>query len=83
MDVLQYPLATEKAIRYIESDNIITFIVDKRSSKNLIKKAFEEKFKVKVDDVSTVITSKSKKKAYIRLKKEFNALDIATQLGLM
>jgi large subunit ribosomal protein L23 len=83
MDVLQYPLATEKAIRSIESDNIITFIVDKRSSKNLIKKAFEEKFKVKVDDVSTVITSKSVKKAYIKLKKEFNALDIATQLGLM
>ena len=83
MESLQYPLATEKAIRAIEADNIITFIVDRRTSKNVVKKEFEEKFKVKVDHVSTVITTKNTKKAFIKLNKEHNALDIATQLGLM
>lgn len=83
MEILQYPLATEKAIRGIEANNIISFIVDKRATRSTIKKSFEEKFKVKVDSISIALTAKGKKKAFIKLKKEFSALDIATLLGLM
>ena len=83
MDILKHPVATEKAIRMIETDNVLTFIVDPRVTQNSVKKAIEEKFKVKVDDLRILTTMKGKKKAYVRLNKEFHALDIATQLGLM
>jgi large subunit ribosomal protein L23Ae len=83
MDTLQYPLATEKAIRAIEAENMITFIVDRRACKIAVKKEFQDKFKVKVAKIRMVIDTAGKKKAFICLKKEHNALDVATQLGLM
>ena len=83
MEVLKYPIATEKAVRAIESDNIITFVVDKKSSKGSIKNELENKFKVKVEKIRIMISPRGKKKAYIRLKSDFPAIDVATQLGLM
>ena len=83
MDILKYPLSTEKAIRMIESDNIITFIVDIRASRSSIKKEIEKRFNVKVKKISISITPKGKKKAYLKLNEDYPAIDIATRLGLM
>ncbi len=83
MEVLKYPISTEKAIRMLESDNVISFIVDKNATRGKIKKEIEDRFKVKVADIRVLITQKGKKKAYIRLEKDYPAIDIATQLGLM
>jgi len=81
--ILKYPLATEKAVKLIESDNKITFIVNKKSTKKEIKKELEQVYKVKVINVRTVITNKGEKKAYILLSQETPAIDIATKLGLI
>ena len=43
----------------------------------------EKMFKVKVQQVNTLIMPNGKKKAYIKLFPETPALDVATQLGLM
>ena len=83
MDVLKYPLSTEKAIRMIESDNVITFVVDMKASRSKIKKEIQEKFNVLVKKISISITPKGKKKAYIKLMDDHPAIDIATRLGLM
>ena len=83
MEKLLYPLATEKAIRLIESDNVITFIVNNKATKNGVQKEFEEKFKAKPQAIRIVHTTEGKKKAYIKLPKEQPAIDVATQLGLM
>jgi large subunit ribosomal protein L23 len=83
MEVLKYPVSTEKAIRMLESDNVITFVADMKATRSKIKKEIEDRFKVKVKDVRIVIDAKGRKKAYIRLNKEYPAIDIATQLGLM
>lgn len=83
MEALRYPIATEKAIRLIESDNTITFVVDTRASKTIIKKEIESKFKVKVDRIKTMLSPKGIKRAYVRLSADTPAIDIATQLGLM
>ena len=40
-------------------------------------------FNVKVDDVRILIDRKGKKRAFVKLKKGYNAADIATKLGLM
>jgi ribosomal protein L23 len=76
------PLTTEKAIMSIEKENILIFIVDARASKDSIKKEFEETFEVKVEKVRTLVKN-NKKYAYIKLKKDFLAIDLATKLGMI
>ncbi|MDI6826648.1 MAG: 50S ribosomal protein L23 [Candidatus Aenigmarchaeota archaeon] len=81
--VLKYPHKTEKSIRLVEKENKLVFIVDRKSSKEDIKKAFEEVFKVKVDKINTMITREGKKKAFIKLKKGYPAADVAVKLGMI
>ena len=81
--ILLYPLANEKAVRLIESENKLIFIVERTAEKKDIKKAMQETFNVKVININTLITPGGKKKAYITLSKDTPALDVATQLGLM
>ena len=76
------PVATEKAVMMIESQNIMTFLIDLRKSKTEIKKEIEEIFNVKVEKIRTLIRD-NKKTAYVQLKKEFPAIDLATKLGMM
>ncbi len=76
------PIVTEKAVMKIETENILTFEVDKRKTKGEIKKEIEELFKVKVDKIHTSIRN-NKKIIYVKLNKKDLAIDVATQLGLM
>lgn len=80
--ILKYPIATEKAIRLIEGEDKIIFCVDRKANKREIKEAMEKMFKVKVLTVKTLIDTKGRKKAYIKLKKG-RALDVATNMGIM
>lgn len=82
-NVIKYPLSTEKAIRLMESENKLVFVVDKKATKHEIKDAIEKTFKVKIEKVTTLITPKGQKRAYVRLSPETPALDISTDLGLM
>ena len=82
MKVLLNPVTTEKAVRMIEIENKITFCVDRRARKKDIKEEIEKRFKVKVFRINVHI-SKNKKIAYIRLKKETPAIEIATKLGMI
>ncbi len=76
------PIVTEKAVMLIEAQNILTFETDRNRTKEQIKAEFEEVFNSKVEKIRTLIKG-SKKYAYIKLKKEFPAIDLATKLGLM
>ncbi len=81
-EIIKNPVSTEKAVRLMESNNTITFIVNEKSNKNQIKKAVEKLFKVNVEKVRIVNEGK-KKKAYVVLGKDSNALDVATELGMV
>ena len=76
------PVATEKAIMKVETENILTFLVDQKNTKQEIKKEIEDLFKVKVDKVRTQIRNNIKT-AYVKLNKKDLAIDLATKLGLM
>ena len=80
---IKYPLSTEKAIRLMESENKLLFVVDRKATKKDVKEAVEKMFKAKVDKVNTLIGPDGKKRAYIKFSAETPAIDIATQLGLM
>ena len=76
------PITTEKAVKLIEAENIIIFCVDKRMNRTEIKKEVEEIFKVKVENINVMIRQ-NKKFAYVKLKKENPAIDLATKLGMI
>ena len=82
MIILQKAIATEKVVRMIEAENVLSFEVDRQFKKIDIKKEVEELFDVKVAGVRTH-TRKNKKFAYVKLKPEFHAVDVATKLGLL
>lgn len=76
------PIATEKAIMKVETENILTFLVDQKTTKQEIKKEIEDLFKVKIDKIRTQIRNNSKI-VYVKLNKKDLAIDLATKLGLM
>jgi large subunit ribosomal protein L23 len=76
------PIVTEKAVMMIEMQNVLTFRVSKNLKKNEIKKEVEEIFNVKVEKIRTLIRL-NQKYAYVKLKKEFPAIDVATKLGVI
>ena len=75
------PVITEKVVMLIEAQNVLTFETNKNKTKEEIKKEIEELFEVKVENIRTLI-KKNKKYAYVKLKKEFPAIDLATKLGM-
>lgn len=83
MTSILYPVATEKALGKIDAANTITLVVDSRSDKKTIKKEFEDMFSVKVASINTSTTIKNKKKAYLKLAKDYKASDIARKLKLV
>lgn len=83
MGALLYPLATEKSLNLIDKNNVITYVVDFRSHKAEIKKEFEETFAVKIAKVNTSMSIRNIKKAFITLKPEFKAADVARKLKLL
>jgi len=81
--VVLYPQATEKAVKLIESENKLVFIVANEATRADVKRAVELLFEVKVDNVKIEITPDGRKRAYVRLAPEFMADDIASKLGMI
>ena len=82
-DVIYYPLMTESASLMVERDNKLIFIVNLKANKNDIKRSVEELYDVRVDRVTLLITPQGEKKAFVRLKPEYKASDVAIKLGLL
>jgi large subunit ribosomal protein L23 len=80
--ILEKVKATEKIVKQIEVDNVLVFVVDRAISKPEIRKEVEDLFGVEVAKVRTH-TLKNKKHAYVKLKSDFPAVDVATKLGVM
>jgi len=82
-EVILYPLMTEATNRLLEKENKLVFITNIKATKKDIKRAVEELYNVKVSKVNTVITSKGKKKAFVRLEPGYSATDVAIKLGIL
>lgn len=81
--VVKYPLSTESAIKTIEDNNTLVFIVDRKASKPLIRKSMQELYNIKVKRVNTLIRPDGYKKAYVVVSKEHDALEVANKIGIM
>jgi large subunit ribosomal protein L23 len=83
MSIIKYPLATEKGIRAVESENKIIFVVEKGATKEEIKQSIEKMLSTKVVSVNTQNGPDGEKIAYVRFSNATPAIDIATKLGMM
>ncbi len=82
-EVIFYPLMTESASLMVEADNKLIFMVNLKAGKTDVKKAVEELYEVKVDKITLLITPQGQKKAFVKLKPEFKASDVAIKLGIL
>jgi len=83
LKILHKPITTENAMKKIQSCNTLAFIVDPLVQKNFIKIAIEKLYRVRVKKVNTLITTNGKKKAFVKLFPNFDALDVANRIGFI
>ena len=82
-EIIKRVVITQDAVSLIEKENKLTFIVDIKATKKDIKRAIEELYGVKVEKVNALITPHGEKKAYVKLKPEYSAADLAVELGIL
>jgi large subunit ribosomal protein L23 len=82
-EVIFYPLMTEAASLMVEKDNKLIFIVNLKAGKIDVKKAVEQLYEVKVDKITMLTTPQGEKKAFVKLKPEYRASDVAIKLGIL
>ena len=81
--VIRYPVTTESAMKKIEEINTLVFIVDIQATKTKIKEAVNAMYDVKCAKINTLIRPDGKKKAYVHLTKDYDALDVANRIGII
>merc|ERR1712093_110707 len=82
--VLIPPLNTESAMKKIEENNTLVFIVDTKANKRQIKDALKKQYDVDTVKINTLIRPDGTKKAFARLTPDVDALDIAaTKLAIV
>ncbi|MEM1944603.1 MAG: 50S ribosomal protein L23 [Nitrososphaerota archaeon] len=81
-DVVKRVVTTEEAVSLIEKENKLVFIVDIKADKEMVRRAVENLYEVKVRKVNTVITPRGEKKAFVTLAPEFKASGLAVKLGI-
>ena len=81
--ILKYPLTTESAMKKIEDNNTLVFIVDTRANKRQITDAVRRMYEIKTAKVNTLVRPDGLKKAYVRLTTDYDALDVANKIGII
>merc|ERR1712080_748032 len=81
--ILKYPLTTESAMKKIEENNTLVFIIDARASKVQIKEAIKKMYDIDTQKINTLIRPDGQKKAYVRLTQDYDALDVANKIGII
>lgn len=78
---IQFPVSTESAMKKIEDHNTLVFIVDLRANKRNIKDAVKKLYDVEAAKINTLIRPDGKKKAYVRLTADYDALEVANKVS--
>merc|ERR1711860_325082 len=81
--IVKFPLTTESAMKKIEDNNTLVFIVDKRANKPQVQVAVKKLYDIDVAKVNTLNRPDGEKKAYVRLAPDYDALDVANKIGII
>uniref|UniRef100_A0A1A9ZDZ1 Large ribosomal subunit protein uL23 N-terminal domain-containing protein n=1 Tax=Glossina pallidipes TaxID=7398 RepID=A0A1A9ZDZ1_GLOPL len=82
-NIIKYPLTTEAAMKKIEDNNTLVFLTHLRANKNHVRAAVRKLYDIKVAKVNILIRPDGQKKAYVRLARDYDALDIANKIGII
>ncbi|CAD6230992.1 GSCOCG00006914001-RA-CDS [Cotesia congregata] len=82
-NVIKFPLTTEAAMKKIEDNNTLVFIVHTKANKHHIKASVKKLYDIDVAKVNTLIRPDGIKKAYVRLARDYDALDVANKIGII
>jgi large subunit ribosomal protein L23 len=80
--IILRPYITEKTFNLIEKENKLTFIVSDSASKKDVNEAIETMYEGNVKEVNIYRTIQGKK-AIVKFKKDDEARQLATKLGLV
>merc|ERR1712244_165437 len=80
---IKHPLTTESAMKKIEDNNTLVFIVDIKANKPQIRAAVKKMYEVEIQKVNTLIRPDGAKKAYVKLAADYDALDVANKIGII
>lgn len=78
-----HPIVSEKAVNLIDKENTLQFAVLPEVQKTQLKSFLENAYQFKIRAIRTLRDGKGQKKAFVTLKKEFNAREIATKMGVL
>lgn len=81
--IVKAPLTTESAMKKIEDNNTLVFLVDPRANKRQIKAAIKGLYDIQAAKVNTLVRPDGQKKAYVRLAPNYEALDVANRIGII
>jgi large subunit ribosomal protein L23Ae len=81
--IIKHPLTTESAMKKIEDNNTLVFVVDLKANKNHVKTAVKKLYDIDVAKVNCLIRPDGQKKAYVRLAPDYDALDVANKIGII
>jgi len=81
--VIKFPLTTEAAMKKIEDNNTLVFIVETKASRTHIKQAVKKLYEIDVSKVNTCIRPNGTKKAFVKLAPDYDALDVANKIGII
>lgn len=81
--IIKYPLNTESAMRKVEDDNTLVFLVDVRANKYQIRDAVKKMYGIDCDKINTLIRPDGMKKAFLRLPSDSDAVEIASKIGFI
>merc|ERR1712021_191289 len=81
--IVKFPLTTESAMKKIEDNNTLVFIVDILANKPQIRAAVKKMYEVDIQKVNTLVRPDGSKKAYVKLAPDYDALDVANKIGII
>merc|ERR1712071_551059 len=82
-NIIKHPLTTESAMKKIEDNNTLVFIVHTKSNKHQIRTSVKKLYDIDVAKVNTLNRPDGQKKAYVRLAPDYGALDVANKIGII
>merc|ERR1712137_1114142 len=82
-NIIKHPLTTESAMKKIEDNNTLVFIVHTRCNKHQIRTSVKKLYDINVAKVNTLNRPDGQKKAYVRLAPDYDALDVANKIGII
>nr|XP_034349782.1 60S ribosomal protein L23a-like [Arvicanthis niloticus] len=81
--IIKFPLTTESAMKKLEDNNTLVFMVDVKANKYQIKQAMKKLYDIDVAKVNTLLRPDGEKKACVHLAPGYDALDVANKIGII